>query len=270
MPFALDPNHSYLMPAHLGALQFPSGTSGWYHDVTAMTLSYVTDADRLAGLLPAPFDVGEEPLVSVVYARNRQVDWLAGHGYNLVAVNASAVYRGSAEELEGTFTLVMWENLTDPILSGRELQGIPKLYARIPDHSVVQGVWRATAGHFGHPIVDLTARGLREATDAEIADTLAAREGRDHPMAWRYLPGIGGAGTAVSEPTSVPSEHRFDEILVGEGTVEWHHLTWEQNPTQFHYVNALADLPILEQRPAVVTRGATNLAVLDRLPRRLG
>ena len=31
---------------------------------------------------------------------------------------------------------------------------------------------------------------------------------------------------------------------VGAGRVEWHRLTLEQNPTQFHIVNALADLPI--------------------------
>ena len=56
--------------------------SGWYRDVTAMVVSYLTDRDQLARYLPEPFEVGEEALVSVFYTCNRRVDWLAGHGYD--------------------------------------------------------------------------------------------------------------------------------------------------------------------------------------------
>jgi acetoacetate decarboxylase len=267
--FSVDPARSYVMPAHFGPRPMHPSVTGWYRDVTAMTLSYTTDRERLAALLPEPFEVGVEPLVSVVYARNREVDWLAGHGYNLIEVKAAVRYRGRSEERTGTFALVVWENLTDPILSGRELQGIPKLYADIADHSVVDGVWRAQAGHFGHPIVDLAVCDLRSATAEEIAEGEAATKD-DYPMGWRYVPGVMGVGTEVSEPTTYPSENRFDEILVGRGTVNWHQLTWEQNPTQFHIVNTLAQLPIVEDRPSVVTKGSTNLIDVDRLPRALG
>ena len=50
-------------------------------------------------------------------------------------MSAAVVFNGEQEQLEGTFTLVIWENLTDPILIGREVQGIPKIYADIQDHS---------------------------------------------------------------------------------------------------------------------------------------
>ena len=171
------------------------------------------------------------------------------------------------DELAGSFTLVMWENLADPILTGRELQGIPKLYADIPDHSVVGGTWRANAGHFGHSIVDLAIKNLEPVTAEEIEQAAADQAGADHPMGWRYLPGISGFGTSVSEPTVFPSESTFTEVSVGHGTIDWSALTWEQNPTQFHIVNALADLPVLEYRPALVTKGSTNLVLADRLPR---
>jgi acetoacetate decarboxylase len=267
--FQIDPDHRYQMPAHFGPRPSHPTVTGWYRDVTAMTLSYITDGERLAALLPEPFELGDEPLVSVVYARNREVDWLAGHGYNLIEVKASVRYRGATEERSGTYALVVWENLTDPILSGRELQGIPKLYADIADHSFVDGVWRAQASHFGHPIVDLTVEATRPATAEEISEgETTARD--QYPMGWRYVPGVSGVGTALSEPTTFPSVNKFDEILVGTGSVAWHDLTWEQNPTQFHIVNALADLPILETRPAVVTKGSTNLIDFDRLPRALG
>ena len=51
--------------------------------------------------------------------------------------------------------------------------------------------------------------------------------------------------------------------------MNWNHLTWEQNPTQYHIANALADLPNIEYYPSIMTKGSTNLVVLDRLPRAL-
>ena len=84
--FEFDQNARYTMPAHFGARQFEPGATGWYHDVTALSLSYVTDRDRLAAYLPEPFEVGAEPIVNVFYAQNRDIDWLAGHGYNMIGI----------------------------------------------------------------------------------------------------------------------------------------------------------------------------------------
>jgi hypothetical protein len=266
--FTFDPNSSYTMPFHFGPRPMNPKASGWYRDVTAMTASYLTDREQLASHLPAPFEVGDEARVTVFYARNRQVDWLAGHGYNMIAVNASVVFDGEEDRLAGQYTLVVWENLTDPILTGRELQGVPKVYADIPDHSVVAGEWRATASHFGHRIVDLTITDLRVPTEDELEAGRQA-QAASTPMGWRYFPGVSGLGQSVSEPTAYPSESDFSSVLVGEGQIDWNRLTWEQNPTQFHIVNALAALPILEYGPAIVTEGSTNLILFDNLPRAL-
>lgn len=267
--FKFDASGSYMMPAHFGPRPIPPKSSGWYRDVTLMVVPFLTDRETLARYLPEPFEVADEAVVTVTYARNRDVDWLAGNGYNLIGVNASAVYRGEKETLEGQYSLVMWENLADPILTGRELQGIPKIYADIPDHSIVDGEWRASAGHFGHGIVDIAVSGLREPTAEEVQNYASAREGRDNPMAWRYIPGISGFGHSVIEPTTFPSETTLTEAWVGEGRVDWRQLTWEQNPTQFHIVNALAELPVLDYLPALVAKGSTNLILLDNLPRAL-
>ena len=266
--FTFDPNSSYMMPAHFGPRPMHPKASGWYRDVTAMSISYLTDRDRLAAYLPEPFELGQEARVTVVYACNRQVDWLAGHGYNMIAVSAAATFDGENDQLSGQYSLVMWENLADPILTGRELQGIPKIYADIPDHRVVAGEWHASASHFGHPIVEMAATGLRTPTEQEIEAGQAAQAGST-PMAWRYLPGVSGFGQTTSEPTAFPSENDITSVQVGEGVVAWHELTWEQNPTQFHIVNALAALPILEYGPAVITKGSSNLILLDDLPRGL-
>ena len=265
--FRIDPHQSYMMPAHFGPRRFSPKASGWYRDVTSMTVPFLTDREKLAAYLPAPFEVADEAVVTVTYACNKQVDWLAGHGYNLVAVSAAAVFRGEEETLEGNYSLVMWENLADPILTGRELQGIPKIYADIQDHSVIAGQWHTNASHFGHKIMDMFIDDLREPTAEEVAAYTLAGEGKDNPMAWRYFPGISGFGQSISEPTTFPSQTTLAETWVGEGRVDWQQLTWEQNPTQFHIVNALADLPVLAWLPAIVAKGSTNLILPERLPR---
>jgi acetoacetate decarboxylase len=269
--FTLDPNQSYVMPVHFGPRYIGEKSSGWYHDVTAIAVSYVTDRDKLAAYIPAPYEITEEPLITVYYACNKQVDWLAGRGYNMIGVNAAVMFESEREQLRGTYTLVIWENLTDPILVGREVQGIPKIYADIPDHSINQGEWCCNASHYGHKIIDIAARNLSPVSPEDIAAGQDAARASNNPMAWRYLPAIGGFGPpAVNEAVTFPSEDRFTEVSVGEGAIDWHRLTWEQNPTQYHIVNALQALPVLEYRPSLVTRGSTNLVLPERWTRALG
>lgn len=265
--FKIDPHSSYMMPAHFGPRPHSPRASGWYRDVTSMVVPFLTDREQLAQYIPEPYEVAEEPVVTVTYACNKNVDWLAGHGYNLIGVSAAVVFNGSKEQLHGNYTLVMWENLADPILTGRELQGIPKLFADIQEHSVIDGDWHANASHFGHKIMDVNVCGLRAPTQEEVASYSASSEGKDNPMAWRYFPGISGFGQSVSETTVFPSETTLTEAFVGEGRVDWSSLTWEQNPTQFHIVNALAALPVRAWLPALVARGSTNLILPHNLPR---
>src|SRR6266540_3154152 len=144
----LDPNGQYTMPAHFGQT-FTRGQPK-YPDVLTMQVSYVTDRALLAQYLPTPFEVGKEAVMSVSYSMNREIEWLAGGSYNIVGVNAATVFNGSVDQLSGNYCLVMWENLTDPILAGREIQGIPKIYGDIEDHRIVEGIWRTSVSHRGH------------------------------------------------------------------------------------------------------------------------
>jgi 3-hydroxyacyl-CoA dehydrogenase len=265
--FKFKPYESYMMPAHFGPLPRGEKSSGWYRDVTMMVVPYLTDRERLADLLPEPFSVGEEAIITVAYACSKDVDWLAGRGYNLVAVTASAVFNGENEQLEGQYSLVWWENLADAILSGREMTGIPKIFGDIPDHSVIDEQWQSSVSHFGNKILDMSINNLRIPTQEEIQAAEKAQEGKNHPMGWRYLPNVGDFGSTVSEPTTFPSESVYTGAWIGEGSIDWKQLTWEQNPTQCHIVNTLADLPVLGYLPAMVTTGSTNLFVPDRLPR---
>lgn len=265
----LDPKLGYLMPAHFGPRYFGEKTSGWYRDVTSLVVSYVTDRDALQALLPDCFEVAEEALITVAYACNKNIDWLAGHGYNLIGVHAAVIYKGRRERIEGSYTMVMWENLTDPIITGRELQGIPKIFASIPEHTDNNGTFSTRAHHFGHDIMNMSVSGLVPVPLEDVLANQAANKEKDNPMGYRFIPPVGGWGEGSGQATLFPSENKLEEVMIGEGSLDWNTLTWEQNPTQFHIVNALSKLPILEYRPAIMTRGSVNLAVADRLPRPL-
>ncbi|MBL6695813.1 MAG: acetoacetate decarboxylase family protein [Luminiphilus sp.] len=258
------------MPAHFGPRYTGEKTSGWYHDVTVVAVPFKTERDKLAALLPAGFQLADEAVVTVYYACNKNIDWLAGRGYNMVGVNARTVFVGADAPMEGNYSLVIWENLTDPILVGREVQGIPKIYAEIPDHQIHEGVWRCSASHFDNKIVDLCAEKFVEVRADEVSAAMRAQAGKEHPLTWRYLPAVGGFGApSLSEVVTFPSENIFDSVMVGEGSVTWNTLTWEENPTQFHIVNTMERLPVVEYLPAILTRGRTNLVLPENWTRSL-
>jgi hypothetical protein len=74
----------HVMPTSFGPRPVKLG-SGLYGDVTTVMLPYLTDARRLARLIDAPFRLNGDPVLQIVFAMNRDVQWLAGRGYNLIA-----------------------------------------------------------------------------------------------------------------------------------------------------------------------------------------
>ena len=157
--FRFDPSAQYMMPAHFG--KRPRRGSAEYLDVTTLSVGYVTDAKKLAQYLPQPVEPAEDPVVSVFYSMNREIEWLAGGSYNILGVNAAAVFKGKVDHVEGAYCLVLWEDETDPILTGRELLGIPKIYADIEDHTAYRGRWQTSASHRGYKIVDMAIQDLK-------------------------------------------------------------------------------------------------------------
>jgi hypothetical protein len=265
--FRYHPEFQYTMPGHFG-IGHTAKSSLLYLDVTTLSVGYLTDREKLEQYLPEPFAIRGEPILSVYYAMNREVEWLAGGGYNLLGVDVPVRFDGERDQVDGSFNLVLWENDTDPILAGRELLGIPKIYADIEDHTVLRGEWRTSASNRGQTIIDLSIRDLEPVPDAVLREQRKAAEASSW-MGWRYVPRIGEPGAALSEATCIPTGGSPREVWAGRGEVEWHRSTWERNPTQWHIMNALADLPILEYRWATVSQGGSTLADAHKKPLRV-
>jgi len=224
------------------------------------TVTYRTSRLKLEKLLPPGFELRGEPAVSVSLAFFKNVYWLAGRGYGIVFVEFPATYSGRTESLSGSFCPVLWEGLPDAVLTGREELGFPKLFADIPDLDIEgdRSVARGKASWFEHTFFDMHLKGLKEAGGEKKLPGPGGAQ-----MWFKYLPRTGRGGghgpdVAYVTTSAPPPEEKgsaspirfedsnFRRWSADSGSVQWHRATFEQLPTTFHVVNALADLEILE------------------------
>jgi len=109
----------------------------------------------LEALLPEGFHVDGEPVVTVEVSYFAEIEWLAGRGYNVCGVKFPAVFQGQRDRASGPFLTVLWENLTDPILTGREELGFSKIYCEIPEPRVYAGTAHIATSWLGFKMMDL-------------------------------------------------------------------------------------------------------------------
>ena len=83
------------------------------------------------------------------------IDWLAGRGYTMIHVWWPVMFKGEQDKTFGRFLAVMWENLADPIITGRGEIGQPKLFADIPEWRLVDSAYHCEASWLGFKFLEL-------------------------------------------------------------------------------------------------------------------
>jgi hypothetical protein len=183
--------------------------------------------------------------------------WLAGRGYNILSVTFRATFRGDEETLTGNFMPVLWESLADPIITGRDELGFPKLWAEMDDIERNGTSADASASWMGFRFAEVTV------VDLEPADVLVP------PMLpslfYKYMPKTGAWGEAdasyvtssAPKPGATPAPSTMPPPTVkrwsGKGSASFNQATWQQLPTLVSIVNALADLDPIEFVRATLT-----------------
>lgn len=226
-----------------------------------LTISARTDADALARLLPRGFAVEEPARIDVSLMMLSEIGWLAGRGYNIVVVRIPARWSGE-ENVSGHFVPVLWESMAEPILTGRDELGWPKIFADIPAPVIEDGRWHAWALWDGFPFLELSADDFARAEPPVAASPM---------MFHKYVPRTGHWGEAevdyftVTAPDGPAPEVK--SVSRGTGQFEFRHARWEDMPTQYPIVNALADLPLTAFGPASLmeTRGGGDVSGQGRL-----
>ena len=266
MAYLLNSESMYMMPTHFGPMcgprQGPGGKKFAFNPdkrkITTLTVSFLTKANQLQKLLPPRFELSGDPVVTVFETFMKEIDWLAGRGYNVLGVTFPVIYNGTKDQATGPFLTVLWENLTDPILTGREQLGFSKIYCDLPEPTVHKGETHCTASWMGFRFLDLKLNNLKEVSPQKDS-TILNKSGKNLPSGtihYKYMPRTGEWGKADAEYTVLSPD--ADEpslpkkLFKGRGEVTFHKARWEDLPTQYMIVNALHELKIIEYRGATM------------------
>lgn len=252
----------YRMPVSFGPAPGPRNVPGRHRhrrydkQMLTLTLAARTDGDALARLLPRGFTVEAPARIELAILALSDIGWLAGRGYNIAMVRIPARWSG-AEEVSGYFVPVLWESMADPILTGRDELGWPKIFADVSTLAEEDGRWSAHAAWEGFTFL--------EASAGEF--TAAGAPPPPRPMMFhKYVPRTGAWGEAevdyftVTAPDGPAPQVR--SARKGTGRFEFRRAAWKDMPTQYPIVNALAELPLIEFEPAwlVETSGGGDVS----------
>ena len=243
----LDP--MYRMPIHFGPAPGPRNVphdrqrTRYVHTRAALSVTALSDHQALTELLPPGCSLAGEPLLTVMVTRLTNLGWLAGRGYNIVAVFLSdVVFAGAKETVTGAFYPVVWESRTDPIITGREELGMSKIFADIPDPRITNGRHECSASWDGFRFLELEA--------SELVETESPPKAQP-PLLCKYIPRTGEWGAADVNYMTVTGKDPLEPLThvhenrVGTGRFRFNAATWEQMPTQYLIVRHLARLPLI-------------------------
>lgn len=230
-------------------------------DVTSVSVSFLSRKEQLEALLPPgkKLTVQGQPVVSVTAVYQGALLWLAGRGYNLILVNFPVAFRGKKEQVIGSFNYVVWENMTEPILGGRETLGWPKIYAEIPPARVLQDKLHVSASWYGFNFLDMSLENIKTLTLAEILERQKGAQPNAGIISHKYIMKTGHPEEADADYLTISTQIGAKpavpkEISVGKAKIQFHKATWEQLPTMSHIINKLADLEVKETYDGVISK----------------
>jgi acetoacetate decarboxylase len=256
MGYTFEPDKPYFMPPHFGPL--PDLPAPTYGDLTQFTIMYSTNKDALAALLPEPLEPADDPLVTIYCQTCREVNFMAGRGYNIVGVNLAAIFNGKKDHIAGRYAAVLWENDALPIVIGREQLGAPKLYAEIPDPHQEGNNWRFHCSVYGTRLVEGEIRNATPA-DNTVCEQIEKMAKESAWMCWKYIPNLDLTGPDLSFPTVIATRPTIRQAWLGEGSHRFFETTFESAPSSDHVMKGLQTLVVKEYRGAAITKGTLDL-----------
>lgn len=196
--------------------------------------------------------------------------WLAGKGYSHCGLYLHGVEyaKRDASNLYGTFVSILFENICDPIITGRDEIGLPKLFADIdiqPEASScrISLSWRG-AVFASVTISDLIQEVPQVNETAEIGRPQSVSTPPPSPpdqgqFAYRYVPAVGLPGKVDAEyPVFIPQavQSQPAEVFVTKtAELTFHALDWNSLPTLHHVAKGLSEMPIYGIEEARLTSG---------------
>lgn len=254
--FRLDRDATYLMPAHFGGDPFDPSYQA-RQKAAMLTVTFETDRAELERYIPEELEL-RAPEVQVALSQLTEINWLAGGRYNLVSVSAPVRFGGDVDRVDAPYALVVWENRTAPILTGREQTGVPKIFADIEDLHIHRPHYATSVSYEGNTFLTMTFEAGEPLSGADL-DRAKATFGPLDTIGWRYIPKVGAPGADLSQFILFPQAMEVDRVYPGTGTLTWTELSPMQNPRQHHIIRALASLPVKRTIRSMLAEGEVVL-----------
>ncbi|KAH8726889.1 hypothetical protein GQ44DRAFT_825459 [Phaeosphaeriaceae sp. PMI808] len=240
---------------------------------TTVSVKFKTSKTLLENLLPSKkFKFAAADTIAYATFAVTQLDnleWLGGRGYLHFGLYIHGVEytKENGDTVTGTYLPVLFENLADAILSGREELGFPKLYCELDLEHNGQS-YTLNAHWMSSKFCSLTLSGLKEgsATNGEVPSSPSKEEGlfvHKHVPATSNM-GNDQRGKADTEYTAFLSNDEDAKNVprkvektstASSAEVKFDSLDWKALPTLHHVIDRLKEIPIYEMVEAKVVEG---------------
>ncbi|KAJ6186171.1 hypothetical protein N7519_007472 [Penicillium mononematosum] len=270
------PDPYWRMPIAFGPMPGPRQThlglprEGTNSTFTTVSVKFKTSRTVLQNLFP-PGRKGWRFTSpdSVAYASFSQttldnMEWLGGTGYKHIGLYVHGVeyVKEDGSVIKGTYLPVLFESLADPIISGREELGMPKLYTSI-DVYRRSSSYRIRTGWEGALWGNFLLEDLVEVDPSTTTGALSG-EADAGILTYKYLPKSGRANKNIAaeeytvfDPFSkaVPPPRPRRVYTTNKASIEVDGLDWQQLPTLHHIISRLAEVPVFEIVGAKLVEG---------------
>jgi hypothetical protein len=194
-----------------------------------------------------------------------KMEWLGGSGYSHLGLYIHGVEyeKANGEIVSGTYMPILFESLTDPIVSGREELGMPKLYTAIDTYRAAES-YRINTSWQGSHWGNFRMEGLKPISDLSGVTGKISGEDDDGILVYRYVPKVGKGYKGQAEaqyPVFVPYKEDVPQPQTkrvwkaSKATFKIDALDWDCLPTLHHILSRLQEIPIYEVMGAKVVEG---------------
>jgi hypothetical protein len=198
-----------------------------------------------------------------------KMEWLGGSGYKHLGLYIHGVeyVKSDGEVISGTYMPILFESLTDPIVSGREELGMPKLYSSIDVYRGGTQSYRINTGWQGSMWGNFVLEGLKPVAagaDASVMTGKISGEDDDGILVYRYMPKVGRENKGLSAEEhavfvpfkeDLPQPQTTRVWQASRATIKIDSLDWNALPTLHHVIERLQEIPVYEIVGAKVVEG---------------
>ena len=265
------------MPTHFGPSLGPrQGVDGrCYKNLsvkdTTLDMVFKVDPMQLEKFLPPGFALRKPHQITFSFCYCTEIEWLAGRGYNTFGVSIPATYQGKQDTVHGDLLLVLWENMADPIITGREDLGFSKIYCDLPELQTIGDNIVCRASWDGFEFARFQLSGLKEVSsgDLEQSEPTPEEQPSEGILHYKYFPRTSSPGESDVEyaaltPADWPNVVVDKTLQADKAEGAFIRGTWEQLPTLVHIVDALSELTLGECVSATLTKSHGGKDISDQ------